>query len=99
MVYLPPEIINFILSFVERPQTNKLMKYIMKECYEKDYDPYYCETIYDDYHYNYTFKEWYFLYRKWWIINDKNIYTLTPYPIYIGMDKLLHYSKHFTPLN
>jgi hypothetical protein len=55
MVYLPNEILDIIFSFVPRPQTNKLMKYIIEECYEEDYDPYYYETIYDDYHYQYTF--------------------------------------------
>ncbi len=91
MGYLPPEIINIIFSFVERPQTNKLMKYIIKECYEEDYDPYYSETIYDDYRYQYNFKEWYFLYRLWWILKNKKTYKHTPYPTYVGTDKLLYY--------
>jgi len=40
------------------------MKYLIKECYEEDYDPYYAETWRDNYCYEYTFAEWYFLYRK-----------------------------------
>jgi hypothetical protein len=90
MIYLPNEIINIIFSFVERPQTNKLMKYIIEDCYEEDYDPYYSETIYDDYRYHYTFKEWYFLYRKMWILKEKNIYKKTPYPTFTGTDKTLY---------
>jgi hypothetical protein len=90
MVYLPNEILNIIFSFALRPQTNKLIKYIIEECYEEDYDPYYSETIYDDYRYQYTFKEWYFLYRKWWIIKNKKIYKHTPWPTYVGSDKCLY---------
>lgn len=91
MVYLPPEILNIIFSYVERPQTNKLIKYLINDCYEEDYDPYFSESWYDDYQFNYTFKEWYFLYRKWWVINKKKkIYNYTPYPTYVGTDKLLY---------
>ena len=90
MVYLPNEILNIIFSFVQRPKTNKLMKYIIEECYEEDYDPYYSESYYDDYRYQYTFKEWYFLYRKWWILKNKKIYKHTPWPTYVGTDKTLY---------
>ena len=40
MPYLPKELINIILSFVERPQHSKMIKYIIEDCYEEDYDPY-----------------------------------------------------------
>ena len=84
MVYLPNEILNIIFSFVERPQTNKLIKYVIEDCYEEDYDTYNYEDIYDDYRYHYTFKEWYFLYRKWFVLKQKNIYKHTPHPTYVG---------------
>lgn len=89
MVYLPQDIINTIISFVERPQTNKIIKYVIKECYEEDYDPYYAETLYDNYCFEYSFKEWYFLYRKLWVTNlyKHNSYKHTPYPLYIGSYK------------
>lgn len=93
MVYLPPEILNIIFSYVPRPPTNKLIKYLINDCYEEDYDPYYSETWYDNYCYNYTFKEWYFLYRKWLVINihnKKRVYKHTPYPTYVGTDKLFY---------
>jgi hypothetical protein len=91
MVYLPNEILNIIFSFVPRPQTNKLMKYIIEECYEEDYDPYSnYEDIYDDYRSHYTFKEWYFLYRKWWIVKGNKMYKHTPYPTHVGTDKTLY---------
>lgn len=57
MVYLPPEILNIIFSYVPRLLTNKLIKYLIDDCYEEDYEPHYSETCYDKYYYNYTFKE------------------------------------------
>ena len=90
MINLPNEIINMIFSFVPRPQTNKLMKYVIENCFEEDYDPYYYKNIYDDYRYQYSFKEWYFLYRKWYIFKEKNKYWHTPYPTFIGTDKALY---------
>lgn len=91
MRYLPEEILNVIFSYVQRPLTNKLMKYIINDCYEEDYDPYGAETWCDNYCFDYTFKEWYFLYRKWWVINiNKQKYKHTPYPTYVGTDKLFY---------
>jgi hypothetical protein len=40
------------------------IKYLIHECYEEDYDPYNSDMWYDNYCYEYTFVEWYFLYRK-----------------------------------
>ena len=50
-------------------------KYLIDECYEEDYDPFYAEYWYDNYCYNYTFAEWYFLYRK----KMRSYYNLTHY--------------------
>ena len=88
MVYIPVEILNIIFSYVVRPQTNKLMKYVINDCYEEDYDPYYTETLYDNYCFNYTFKEWYFLYRKWWVQKRLKKYKHTPSKILVGTDKI-----------
>ena len=41
------------------------MKYLIEDCYLEDYNPLYAEFWYDNYCYNYTFMEWYFLHRKW----------------------------------
>ena len=43
---------------------NHFMKYLIHDCYEEDYDPLFAEFWYDNYCYDYTFSEWYFLYRK-----------------------------------
>jgi hypothetical protein len=40
------------------------LKYLINDCYEEDYDPFYAESWYSNYCFEYTFSEWYFLYRK-----------------------------------
>jgi hypothetical protein len=57
------------------------LKYLIHECYEEDYDPYYAETWLDNYCYEYTFAEWYFLYRRKIKLND---YKHTPTKLKIG---------------
>jgi hypothetical protein len=88
MTYLPNELINLILSFVERPQHSKLMKYIIEDCYEEDYDPYTAEYYNDNFSFEYTFVEWYFLYRKNRIYKGKKNpkYKHTPSKLLIGID-------------
>ena len=47
--------------------TNKIIHYInylFEYCYLEDYNPFYAEFWYENYCYDYTFSEWYFLYRK-----------------------------------
>lgn len=44
MIRLPLEIINYIFLFIESP-TNKLMKYVIEDCYKEDYDPYTAEYL------------------------------------------------------
>ena len=78
MHLLPLEIINYILSFVERPATNKIIKYVINDCYMEDYDPYYAEDWRDNFCYQYSFQEWYFLYRKSYKKNNKHKYKHTP---------------------
>jgi hypothetical protein len=97
MIYLPSEIINYIFLFVQSP-TNKLMNHIIEDCYEEDYDPfdaqfYHSEYYHDKYCFEYSFKEWYFLYRKNHIYKNKKDakYKHTPKLIPVGNDKL--YSK------
>jgi hypothetical protein len=45
-------------------QINDYIKYLFEECYQEDYNPFYAEGWYDNYCYDYTFSEWYFLLRK-----------------------------------
>ena len=65
---------------------NSYLKYLIHECYEEDYDPYYAETWRDNYCYEYTFVEWYFLYRK---KNKLNHYKTTPIKLNIGSDSIM----------
>jgi hypothetical protein len=64
MVYLPNEILNIIFSYVERPKHAKMIKYLIEDCYEEDYNPYTAEKWYDNYCFEYSFYEWYYLYRR-----------------------------------
>ena len=48
---------HIILSFVERPQHSKIIKYVIKDCYEEDYYPYTAEYYSDNYCFEYTFIE------------------------------------------
>lgn len=91
MPYLPNELINIILSFVERPQHSKIIKYVIEDCYEEDYNPYTAEHYSDNFCFEYTFIEWYFLYRKNHIIKRVNPqkYKNTPEIILVGIDRLL----------
>jgi hypothetical protein len=64
------------------------IKYLVEECYEEDYNPQYAEFWYDNYCYEYSFYEWYFLYRirfnlKKDIINN---YKFTHKKLIIGTD-------------
>ena len=45
-------------------QINNYINYLFEECYQEDYNPFYAESWHDNYCYDYTFSEWYFLYRK-----------------------------------
>lgn len=89
---LPLEIINYICLFLQSP-TNKLMKYIIEHCYEEDYNPYTSEYYYENYCFEYSFIEWYFLYRKNNIYKRKKDakYRHTPKLISVGHEKLNKY--------
>ena len=88
MKIIPNEIINIILSFCERPPINKIIKYVIEDCYEEDYDPYTANNWRDNYCFEYSFKEWYFLYRKHHTKSTKFKYKHTPSIILIGYDKI-----------
>jgi hypothetical protein len=88
MVKLPNEIINLIVSFIERPATNKIMKYVIEDCYKEDYCHYTAEHWYDNFCFHYSFNEWYFLYRKYHINNKKSKYKHMPSIILVGYDKI-----------
>jgi hypothetical protein len=57
------------------------IKYLIEECYEEDYDPYYAENWLDNYCYTYTFVEWYFFYRR---KTQFKCYKHTPTKLIIG---------------
>jgi hypothetical protein len=76
--------------FIIHPIAN-YMKYLIVECYEKDYNPY--TEFWNDYYCNeYSFNEWYFLYRKFHNLSSyKKIvlkYKHTPVKLLIGNDVL-----------
>jgi len=88
---LTPNIIN-VLNIIQSHQssTNELMKYVIKDCYEKDYDPYTYEFSHRKYCFEYSFIDWYFLYRKNSIYKRKKDakYKHTPKLILVGNEKL-----------
>jgi len=90
MIYLPNELLNIIFGFVERPKHSKIMKYVIEDCYEEDYNPYTAEDYFDNFCFEYTFVEWYFSYRKNHI--NKRVknpkYKHTPEIILVGIDRL-----------
>ena len=57
------------------------IKNLIENCYEEDYNPYYANTWRDNYCYQYTFVQWYFLYRK--KHNLKKHYKHTPVKLII----------------
>jgi hypothetical protein len=73
-------------------QISLYIKYLISDCYEEDYDPFYAKNWLDNYKYEYTFAEWYFFYRKRFkltqfdVINKKVIYRHTPNKLIIGSE-------------
>jgi len=43
--------------------TEKIIKYLIEDYYEEDYNPYIAENWQDNYCFQYSFTEWYYLYR------------------------------------
>lgn len=39
MPYLPNELVNIIVSYIERPKHAKLIKYLIKKGYKDDHNP------------------------------------------------------------
>ena len=76
---------NEVNPFIITPYIN----YLFEECYLEDYNPFYAESWRDNYCYDYTFSEWYFLLRKRLNYNSskigtkKNKYKHTPAEIII----------------
>jgi len=71
-------------------QLNNYINYLFEECYQEDYNPFYAESWRDNYCYDYTFSEWYFLYRKRHNYSSKNKtkinkYKHTPTKLVIGI--------------
>jgi len=94
MVYLPNEIVNKIISYVKRPKHAKMMKYLIEDCYEEDYDPYTAENWLDNYYFHYSFQEWYYLYRYHFKLGGKRRkfykkeFKYTPEILLIGHERL-----------
>jgi len=90
MPYLPNEIVNIILSYVKRPQSAKMIKYLIEECYEEDYNPYTAECYSDNYCYKYSFQAWYFLYRYHYKLGGKKgkKFKYTPEILLIGSERI-----------
>jgi hypothetical protein len=97
--YIPNEIINIIFSYIERPKHVQIIKYIIKDGYDEDYNPYTAENWTDNYCFQYSFYEWYYLYRmqsrlggiikRHKITKNINNYRHTHEKLLIGHDKLL----------
>ena len=64
------------------------VNYLITDCYEEDYDPMYAEYWHDNFCFQYTFSEWYFIYRKRFQLSKtkKNHYQQTPAKLIIGAD-------------
>ena len=56
-------------------QINNYINYLFEDCYLEDHNPFYAEGWYDNYCYDYTFTEWYFLLRKRLNYNSSKIVT------------------------
>ena len=69
---------NEVNPFIITPYIN----YLFEECYLEDYNPFYAESWRDNYCYDYTFSEWYFLLRKRLNYNSSK-YKHTPSEIII----------------
>lgn len=99
-VSLPNEIINIIMSYIQKPNHCKLLNTMICDYYEKDYDPFWFETWRGNYAFEYSFQEWYFMYRnqmkylfkqkifKQEIFKQKNKYYHTPAQLIIGDERL-----------
>lgn len=67
----------------------KYMRYLVEECYEEDYDPYMAETWRDNFCHQYSFSEWYFMYRRLWHNPRKQKkYSHTHEKLIIGHEKV-----------
>ena len=102
--YIPNEILNIIFSYVERPKHAKMMKYLIEDCYEEDYNPYIAESWRDNFCFHYSFTQWYYLYRiqsrlgginiKRKIIKNIYKYKHTPEILLVGIDRLVNYRNN-----
>lgn len=82
MPYLPNEIVNIILSYVERPKHAKIIKYLIQKGYKSDFNPdeWVCWCYDQFYRFQYSFYEWYFLYRKKYVFGRNH----TPTKLIVG---------------
>lgn len=92
MVHLPNEIVNIIISFMHRPSHVKIVNTLITDYYENDYDPSWLEIWRGNYAFEYSFQEWYFMYRKQmkYLFKQKNKYYHTPAKLIIGNERLYY---------
>lgn len=68
----------------------KYLQYLIKDCYEKDFNPFIDRKYTENYFIRLSFKEWYFIYRDkrlyhFYVLNKKRYYH-TPSKLLIGDD-------------
>ena len=67
----------------------KYMNYLINDCYMEDFNPFDYEDVTDEYYRQFSFKEWYFYYRKLWNLQPnkfKKVYNHTHDKLIIGFD-------------
>jgi len=84
MKSLPFELINIILSFRENHPLSNIITNLIKNFYEKDYNPNFAESCVDNYCNEYSFYEWYFYIIRNYYIYNFIFYKLTPKILNIG---------------
>lgn len=89
MLNLPFEIINLILSFRENHPLSNMINYLIKNFYEKDFNPIIAEYWFDNYCYHYSFSQWYFYVIRKRIIHNYVFYGLTPKILSIGNEEIM----------
>jgi len=86
---LPFEIINIILSFREKHFLSNIINNLIKNFYEKDFDPNYAEYWFDNYCYHYSFSQWYFYVIRKRCVHRSIFYELTPKILNIGNEEII----------
>ncbi len=79
MIYLPNEIINYILSYRGIHPSANLIKYEIEECYYRDCSPYVQNSERNhQFMLFFSFYEWYFIILRLWGRYNRPVFRLTP---------------------